>query len=144
MYTYVYTYFSNHMKIRDFYPPLKSNLHPLIMQQGLKTLHPSQHITQTPRFSPAFWRNSLSAVKPPLNGSATKIPMIPPTGSVFLPGGFIPFEKYARQIGSSPQVGVKIKNIWNHLVFIAVVAVEWWISNSKKSEKTQFFHIPKT
>lgn len=33
------------MKIRDFYPPLKSNLHPLIMQQGLKTLHPSQHIT---------------------------------------------------------------------------------------------------
>ena len=25
-----------------------------------------------------------------------------------------PFEKYARQIGSSPQLGVNIKNIWNH------------------------------
>ena len=29
-----------------------------------------------------------------------------------LVGGFHPFEKYARQIGSFPQVGVKIKNIW--------------------------------
>ena len=28
-----------------------------------------------------------------------------------LVGGFNPFEKYARQIGSFPQVGVKIKNI---------------------------------
>ena len=27
-------------------------------------------------------------------------------------GGFNPFEKYARQIGSFPQVGVNIKNIW--------------------------------
>ena len=38
-----------------------------------------------------------------------------------LVGGFNPFEKYARQIGSFPQVGVKIKNIWNHhlaLVFM--------------------------
>lgn len=26
----------------------------------------------------------------------------------------LPFEKYARQIGSLPQVGVKIENIWNH------------------------------
>ncbi len=25
-----------------------------------------------------------------------------------------PFEKYARQIGNLPQIGVKIKNIWNH------------------------------
>ena len=31
-----------------------------------------------------------------------------------LVGGFNPSEKYASQIGSSPQVGVKIKNIWNH------------------------------
>ena len=31
-----------------------------------------------------------------------------------LGGGFNPFEKYARQIGSFPQVGVKIKHIWNH------------------------------
>ena len=31
-----------------------------------------------------------------------------------LVGVFNPFEKYARQIGSFPQVGMKIKNIWNH------------------------------
>ena len=31
-----------------------------------------------------------------------------------LGGGFNPFEKYARQIGSFPQIGMKIKNIWNH------------------------------
>ena len=31
-----------------------------------------------------------------------------------LVGGFNPSEKYACQIGSFPQVGVKIKNIWNH------------------------------
>ena len=29
----------------------------------------------------------------------------------FLVGDFNPFEKYARQIGSFPQIGVKIKNI---------------------------------
>ena len=31
-----------------------------------------------------------------------------------LVGGFNPFEKYARQNGDLPQVGVKIKNVWNH------------------------------
>jgi len=31
-----------------------------------------------------------------------------------LVGGFNAFEKYARQIGSFPQVGMKIKNIRNH------------------------------
>ena len=32
-----------------------------------------------------------------------------------LVGGWTnPSEKYARQIGSFPQVGVKIKNVWNH------------------------------
>ena len=31
-----------------------------------------------------------------------------------LVGGFNPFEKYARQNGKLPQIGVKIKNIWNH------------------------------
>lgn len=95
MYTYVYTYFSNHMKIRDFYPPLKSNLHPLIMQQGLKTLHPSQHITQTPRFSQ-------------------------PSGETLC------------RLSSRPWTGV------------AVIAVEWWLSNSKKSEKTHFLYPRKT
>ena len=35
--------------------------------------------------------------------------------SSYLVGGWTnPFEKDARQIGSFPQVGVKIKNIWNH------------------------------
>ena len=32
-----------------------------------------------------------------------------------LVGGWTnPFEKYARQVGSFPQVGVKIKHVWNH------------------------------
>ena len=31
-----------------------------------------------------------------------------------LVGGFNPFEKYARQNGNLPQIGVNIKNIWNH------------------------------
>ena len=37
-------------------------------------------------------------------------------GDRYLPvvGGFDPVEKYARQIGSFPQVGVKIENVWNH------------------------------
>ena len=40
---------------------------------------------------------------------------LPPSENRVLVGGFpTPFEKYARPIGSSPQVGVKIKNIWNH------------------------------
>ena len=29
-------------------------------------------------------------------------------------GGFNPSEKYARQIGSFPQIGLKIINVWNH------------------------------
>ena len=36
----------------------------------------------------------------------------PPKIDLF--GGFNPSEKYACQIGSSPQVGVEIKNMWNH------------------------------
>ena len=32
----------------------------------------------------------------------------------YLVGNFNPFEKYARQIGWFPQVGLKIKRIWNH------------------------------
>ncbi len=34
--------------------------------------------------------------------------------SLLVGGWTNPFEKYARQIGSFPQVGMKIKNIWNH------------------------------
>ena len=41
-----------------------------------------------------------------------------------LVGGFNPFEKYARQIGSFPQVGVKIKNIWNHQPVILLMLLK--------------------
>ena len=38
-----------------------------------------------------------------------------PLHSYYLGGGWTnPSEKYARQFGSFPQVGVKIRNIWNH------------------------------
>ena len=39
----------------------------------------------------------------------------------YLVGGWTnPFEKYAPQIGSSPQVRVRIKNIWNHHLVVWV------------------------
>ena len=42
-----------------------------------------------------------------------EIPVSPPNKE--LVGGWTnPLEKYARQIGSFPEVGMKIKNIWNH------------------------------
>ena len=44
-----------------------------------------------------------------------------------LVGGFNPCEKYARQIGSFPQVGVKIKNIWNHHLEKVYVYIYNWI-----------------
>ena len=44
--------------------------------------------------------------------------------AVNLVGGFNPFEKYAREIGSFPQGGVNIKNIWNHH------PVTWCLINS--------------
>ena len=40
---------------------------------------------------------------PVYNGAHNKHLVVPNT-----------FEKYARQIGSFPQVGLNIKNIWNH------------------------------
>ena len=40
--------------------------------------------------------------------------------STNLVGGWTnPSEKYARQIGNLPQVGMKIKNVWNHLRIVA-------------------------
>ena len=36
----------------------------------------------------------------------------------YLVGGFNPSEKYARQIGNLPQIGLKTKNIWNHHLVI--------------------------
>ena len=46
--------------------------------------------------------------------SCVRAPQCVPFHCLQLVGGFNPSEKYARQIWSSPQVGVKIKNIWNH------------------------------
>ena len=44
--------------------------------------------------------------------SSSDVRWLDPLG--ILVGGFNPFEKYARQNGNLPQIGVKIKNIWNH------------------------------
>ena len=45
-----------------------------------------------------------------------------------LVGGFNPIEKYARQFGSFPQVGVKIKNISNHHLACDFC---WWENGPK-------------
>ena len=64
---------------------------------------------------------SSSAFAPSVGPEKIQLPIQQPWrqgSSTVLVGGFNPFEKYDRQIGSFPQVGVKIKNIWNHhLVF---------------------------
>ena len=39
---------------------------------------------------------------------------LPKVKNSSLVGGFNPVEKYARQNGNHPQIGVKIKHIWNH------------------------------
>ena len=50
-----------------------------------------------------------------------KQPNIPDAQRAHLVGGWTnPSGKYARQIGSFPQVGVKIKNIWNHHLAIVI------------------------
>ena len=50
-------------------------------------------------------------------------------GLTKLVGGFNLFEKYARQIGSFPQVRVKIKNVWNHhLVRLNRHLLKRWVS----------------
>ena len=51
---------------------------------------------------------------------------IKPSGSIYscqLGGGFNPSEKSDRQIGSFPQVGVKIKNIWVATTLPTIVEV---------------------
>ena len=45
----------------------------------------------------------------------------------YLVGGWTnPSEKYARQIGSFPQVGVKKKHIWNHQLVLDLLRVATW------------------
>ena len=43
---------------------------------------------------------------------------------LFLVDGFNPSEKYARKIGSFPQVKVNIKNIWNHHLVISYLQLQ--------------------
>ena len=46
----------------------------------------------------------------------------------WLVGGWTnPFEKHARQNGNLPQIGVKIKNIWNHLVDGSTHVEHWGV-----------------
>ena len=56
-----------------------------------------------------------------------------------LVGGLNPFEKYARQIGSFPHVGVKIKNVWNHHLVMywynISIYVLLWSRQPKKKKK---------
>ena len=65
-----------------------------------------------------------------------------------LVGGFNPSEKYARQIGSFPQIGMKINNIWNHqlVIYWAKLLVNppakgWalcsWVTWTKPTPKTK-------
>ena len=51
---------------------------------------------------------------------------------LYIRGGFTQFEKYARQNGNLPQIGVKIKNIWNHQSVCVCVYVPPF---DKKGEK---------
>ena len=49
-----------------------------------------------------------------------------------------PFEKYARQLGSFPQVRVKLKNIWNHHLDNVVLVFFW---RRIKWHGSNFFHV---
>ena len=59
----------------------------------------------------------------------------------FLVGGWTNlFEKYDRQIGSFPQAGVKIKDIWNHqLDFLNVLFLFFCWVDVKATNSTVFF-----
>ena len=59
---------------------------------------------------------------------------------VYLVGGFNPSEKYARQIGSFPQVGAKIKNVWNH--HPAMISNDSPSCNNKTSTRWWLVHHP--
>ena len=51
-----------------------------------------------------------------------------------LVGGFNPSEKYARQIGSFPQVGMKKENIWSHHLINSLASLlesQGWLEISK-------------
>ena len=57
-------------------------------------------------------------------------------GNLNLVGGWTnPSEKYARQIGSFPQVGGKIKNIWNHQPAYKKMGVKTGLPGLKPSNK---------
>jgi len=50
----------------------------------------------------------------------SRTPGILPSSKLVQVGGFNPSEKYARQIGSFPQVGVKIQYIFYHRLVVAL------------------------
>ena len=68
-------------------------------------IHPNHHLTLNPAFT--ISQGILVSGYP-----GYPIPKQPPRST--LVGGFNPFEKYISQNGNLPQIGVKIKNIWNH------------------------------
>ena len=63
-------------------------------------------------YKPKLTITSVTPWRPGLNVGSSK--------NTSLVGGFNPFEKYARQIGSFPQVGLNIKNAWNHHLVVAL------------------------
>ena len=73
--------------------------------------------SRTPFVDSPNWKLLKSTIRMSKNSSPkTRYFQLPKkkAANSYIVGGFNPFEKYARQIGSFPQVGVKIKNIWNH------------------------------
>ena len=68
-------------------------------------LDKAKHIPDIP-MKPIMWKNS--------HQSFHRQSEYHDSDRVILVGGFNPFDKYARQIGSFLQVRVKIKNLWNH------------------------------
>ena len=64
----------------------------------LKAIYPSSNIHNIP-LTPKWISSHLSQTFPL---------------QLFLVGGFNPSEKYDRQNGNLPQIGMKIKHVWNH------------------------------
>ena len=99
------------------------------------------------------WGNSLLAANQLYQASIGKIscqpiskiwssnqPWVGKSTNPMLVGGFNPCEKYARQIGPFPQVGMKKNNLWNHHLA--------WVLESKepvflfRGSVTCFFNYP--
>ena len=75
-------------------------------------------ITSNRKTKPSFFLKSCQPEEKRFVLEPQQITMFNKTLTVLV-GGFNPSEKYARQNGSLPQIGVKIKNIWNHHLAVA-------------------------